>query len=121
LGQIGIELRRVAPDGDADLRLFDAVASFASPNWFFNRLSCTSLPAGCSPAADKLAAEALLESDPVKQAELASQAEAQLTVANSYIPLGAPVRWSLVSGNTTGFAVNRMAAHPLMSLAMLPR
>jgi peptide/nickel transport system substrate-binding protein/oligopeptide transport system substrate-binding protein len=78
-------------------------------------------PVACSPAADKFAAQARFEADPVKQAELVSQAEAQLTVSNGYIPLGAPVRWSLVGGNVTGFAVNRMAVHPLMALAMLPR
>lgn len=121
LKAIGLEVRRVQPDADADLRLVDAVASYASPQWFFNRLSCAILPAACSAAADKFANAARLESNPAKQAELVSQAEAQLTLSNGYIPLGAPVRWSLVGGNVTGFAANRMAVHPLMPLAMLPR
>lgn len=118
---IGLETRRVPLEADADLRLLDAVASYGSAQWFFNRLSCAVQPVACSPAADKFAAQARFEADPVKQAELVSQAEAQLTVSNGYIPLGAPVRWSLVGGNVTGFAVNRMAVHPLMALAMLPR
>ena len=118
---IGIEARRVGSDADADLRLVDAAASYGSAFWFFNRLSCASQPAGCSPAADKLVAEALLETDPAKRAELVSQAEAQITVANGYIPLGVPIRWSLVGGSVTGFEPNRLAVHPLMSLAMLPR
>ena len=121
LASIGVEARRVASDADADLRLIDAAASYGTAQWFFNRLSCANQPAGCSPAADKLAGEALAEPDPAKQAELASQAEAQLTVANGYIPLGVPVRWSLVGGSVTGFATNRLAVHPLMSLAMLPK
>lgn len=121
LAAIGLEVRRVELDADADLQLVDAVASYASPQWFFNRLSCAILPAACSPAADKFANAARLEPDPVKQSELVSQAEAQVTLSNGYIPLGAPVRWSLVGGNVTGFAANRMATHPLMPLAMLPR
>ncbi|HCF24601.1 MULTISPECIES: ABC transporter substrate-binding protein [unclassified Novosphingobium] len=118
---IGIETLRVGIDADADLRLVDAVASYGSAFWFFNRLSCASQPAGCSPAADKLVAEALMEADPAKRAELVSQAEAQITVANGYIPLGVPIRWSLVSGSVSGFEPNRLAVHPLMSLAMLPK
>lgn len=118
---IGLIARRVPLDADADLRLIDAAASYASAPWFFNRLSCTSQPAGCSLAADRLAAEALKEPDPAKRAELYSQAEAQLTVANGYIPLGVPIRWSLVGGSVTGFATNPFAVHPLMALAMLPR
>jgi ABC-type transport system substrate-binding protein len=118
---IGLTARRVPLDADADLRLIDAAASYAAAPWFFNRLSCTSQPAACSPAADRIAAEALNEPDPTKRAELYSQAEAQLTVANGYIPLGVPIRWSLVGGSVTGFATNPLAAHPLMSLAMLPR
>lgn len=121
LKAIGLTARRVPLDGDADLRLIDAAASYAAAPWFFNRLSCVSQPAACSPAADKLAAAALSEPDPVKRAELYSQAEAQLTVANGYIPLGVPIRWSLVGGSVTGFANNPLAVHPLMSLAMLPR
>lgn len=121
LSAIGLDLRRVGPDADAELRLIDAVASYASPQWFFNRLSCAVVPAACSPAADKFALAARREADPAKQADLVSQAEAQLTLANGYIPLGVPVRWSLLGGNVTGFAANRMSVHPLMPLAMLPR
>ncbi|MBN8499709.1 MAG: ABC transporter substrate-binding protein [Sphingomonadales bacterium] len=118
---IGIELRRVSLDASAELRLIDSTASHADPQWFFSRLSCVSLPAACNLLADRFAEQARAEPDPVKRAELVSQAEAQLTVANGYIPIGAPVRWSLVGGSVTGFAVNRLAVHPLMSLAMLPK
>lgn len=121
LKAVGLTVRRVALDGDADLRLIDAAASYAAAPWFFNRLSCISQRAACSPAADRIAAEAMKEPDPAKREELYSQAEAQLTVANSYIPLGVPIRWSLVGGSVTGFAPNPLAVHPLMSLAMLPR
>lgn len=118
---VGIQARRVSASADSDLRLIDMVASYGSAQWFFNRLSCTSLPAGCSPAADALAEQARLEPDPTRHAELLSQAEAQITLANSYIPLGLPIRWSLVGGAVVGFDQNRFAVHPLMSFAVLPR
>jgi len=121
LAAIGVSLRRVPLEADADLRLLDAVASYSTAQWFFSQLSCTVQRAACSPAADKFAAEARVEPDPARRAELVSQAEAQLTVANGYIPLGVPIRWSLVGGAVTGFAANRLAVHPLISLAMLPR
>ena len=63
----------------------------------------------------------MAEPDPVKRADLYAQAEAQLTIANSFIPFGVPVRWSLVSGTVTGFAPNRWNIHPLMPLAMRPK
>ena len=120
LSTIGVEVLRVGLKDEADLQLLDAAASYNSAQWFFNRLSCA-VRAVCSPAADKFSDQAVLEGEPAKQAELVSQAEAQLTLANSYNPQGLPVRWSLVGGNVIGFAANRMAVHPLMPLAMLPR
>jgi peptide/nickel transport system substrate-binding protein/oligopeptide transport system substrate-binding protein len=75
----------------------------------------------CSASADRLIGLALVESDPAKRADLLAQAEAQLTIANSYIPLGVPIRWSLVSGKATGFMPNPWNIHPLMPLAMLPK
>lgn len=121
LHAVGVTAKRVPIDADADLRLVDSVASYADAQWFFGRLSCAVSQTVCNPAGDRLAAEARAESDPAKRAELASQAEAQLTIINGYIPIGVPVRWSLVGGGVTGFAANQLAVHPLMSLAMLPR
>lgn len=118
---IGIEARQVTEGTPADLRLIDNVARYARVGWFLNQLSCSNIRALCSSAADRLAAQALLEPDPVRRAELFAQAEAQLTIANSFIPLGVPIRWSLVSGRTTGFVPNPWNNHPLMPLAMIPK
>jgi peptide/nickel transport system substrate-binding protein/oligopeptide transport system substrate-binding protein len=68
-----------------------------------------------------LFAKAQAEADPVKHADLLEDVEVQLTQANGYIPFGVPIRWSLVAGGTTGFAVNRLGVHPLMPLARLPK
>ena len=51
---------------------------------------------------------------------LSSQAEADLTAANTFIPLGPPLRWSLATSDTNGFSPNRWGIHPLMPLAMRP-
>lgn len=118
---IGLQVSRVNENADADLRLVDKVARYVRVGWFLNQLSCDNSPPACSPAADRLAAQALDESDPVKRADLFAQAEAQLTMANGYIPFGAPIRWSLVAGDASGFVVNRRGLHPLMPMAMRPK
>lgn len=118
---IGVEARQVGENAPADLRLVDTVARYARAGWFLNQLSCSNIRALCSSAADRLASQALVEPDAAKRAELFSQAEAQLTIANSFIPLGVPIRWSLVSGSTTGFVPNPWNSHPLMPLAMIPK
>lgn len=118
---IGIEAVQVRESAPADLRLVDTVARYVRTGWFLNQLSCANVRVLCSASADRLAGQALQESDPAKRADLFAQAEAQLTIANSFIPFGVPIRWSLVSGRTTGFMPNPWNAHPLMPLAMLPK
>lgn len=121
LKAIGLEARQVPMAANADLRLVDTVARYARPAWFFNQLSCANARALCSASADSLFAKAQAEPDPVKRADLLEDVEVQLTQANGYIPFGVPIRWSLVAGGTTGFAVNRWGVHPLMPLARLPK
>jgi peptide/nickel transport system substrate-binding protein/oligopeptide transport system substrate-binding protein len=121
LAAVGIELKRTAKDRDADLQLVDDVAHYPRAAWFLNRLSCSSKRGLCDKGADALAAEAMTTDDAVERAQLLVEAEVDLTVANVYIPLGAPVRWSLVRGNVNGFASNRLGWHPLMPMAMKPK
>lgn len=121
LKAIGLEVRRVGPGSDADLRLIDTVARYAAPAWFLNQLACGTITAVCSEKADQLTDKALTEADPVKRADIYAEAEAELIKTNSYIPFGVPVRWSLVGGTINGFAPNRWALHPLMPMAMLPK
>lgn len=118
---IGLDSRRVSAAAKADLRLVDTVAAYARAPWFLNQLSCAAAKGLCSSAADRLAAEARAEPDPALRAELLSGAEAELTKANSFLPLGVPIRWSLVGGNATGLAVNRWNMHPLMPMALRPK
>ncbi len=118
---IGVPLQRVGEGDPADLRLLDVVARYGRVEWYLGQLSCAAARGQCSAEADARLAEARLEADPARRAALLAQAEAQLTETNVFIPLGPPVRWSLVRERTPGFVENPAAFHPLPPLAQRPR
>jgi ABC-type transport system substrate-binding protein len=120
LSLVGITMQRVAPGKPADLTLVDRVARYAGPVWFLNQFNCSLRHGLCSSLADQAVADAL----PLPGGErtaLLGRAEAILTAANVYIPLGAPLRWSMVRGNVKGFVDNQWAFHPLPAMATMPR
>ncbi len=121
LATVGIAVVRAQDDASADLVLVDRVARYAAPIWFLNQFSCLLERGLCSEEADIIAAQVPDESDPLVRARLLAEAEAQLTAANVYIPIGSPIRWSLVRGNVDGFAGNLWGFHPLPELAVIPR
>jgi ABC-type transport system substrate-binding protein len=120
LAPVGIALERVAPDKPADLALVDRVARYAQPVWFLNQFNCSLHNGLCSSLADKAVADARTLPDGERTA-LLGRAEAIMTAANVYIPLGAPLRWSMVRSNASGFVDNRWAFHPLPAMATVPR
>jgi len=121
LAQIGIALRR-APEGErGDLVLVDRVARYAEPRWFLNQFACPLRRGLCSEEVDLLVAQAAEQRDLATRATLLAEAEAQLAAANIYIPLGSPLRWSLVRGDVDGFAPNPWAFHPLPPMAQIAR
>lgn len=114
-GAIGVTLVRAGPDRIADLRLIDAVAPSASGAWFVRSFRCTVVPL-CSSEADAAM-------DSARTATVADQRAAFLFDANRlieqqalFMPLAAPVRWSLVGNRVQGFAENIVARHPLTGL-----
>jgi ABC-type transport system substrate-binding protein len=117
----GLEAVRVGAGDMADLRLIDSTARYARIGWFLNQLHCSSQRGLCSAEADKLAAEAASATDAASRGALLERAETRLTEANVFIPFGPPIRWSLVRGDATGFAANRLGYHPLMPLALRPK
>ncbi len=121
LAHAGLTAVRVGPSESADLRLIDAVARYPKPAWFFNQLSCGVLPGPCDQEADALIAKANEAVDSAERSTLISQAEEKLAASNVFIPLGAPIRWSLWRGSATGFVVNRFGAHPLMPMTIRPK
>jgi ABC-type transport system substrate-binding protein len=121
LGFVGIKSQRVPIAADADLRLVDTVARYPRASWFLGQFSCSLRRSMCSAAADRLADEARRAPDGAARSALLAEAEAELTNANIFIPLGQPIRWSAMRRDVTGFTVNRWGIHPLMPLAMLPK
>lgn len=117
---IGVDLDRVDDPAGADLTLVDRVARYGGARWFLNQFNCSLEKGLCTPEADARVAEAVDALDPMARAALYAEAEAELAASNVYIPIGAPIRWSLVRGGIEGFQENRWNVHPLLPLALRP-
>ena len=115
---IGVNLHRAGPHRAADLILLDRIARYTRTSWYLNQFDCAVSHGPCSAAADALASQARQTDDEAARVALELQAEDKYLAANLYIPIGTPVRWSLVNGRTTGFFLNRTGLHPLLPLAM---
>lgn len=120
LAAIGLDSRQVDEDAKADLRMIDDVAHYRQPSWFLNQLACVVRPV-CDEQGDVLLAEAKRAVDPAVRAQKMAEAELSMTNANIFIPLGAPVRFSLVNGNVPGFAITADGWHALPDLVAIPR
>lgn len=114
---IGVTATRVAEGEDADLAFHDRLARYSSPRWFLNQFNCELKVALCSLEADELVRESLSLRDPAaKQSQLA-EAHAVLMEREVFIPLGIPVRWSLVRASVDGYQANPWGLHPLFPLS----
>ncbi|MCZ8368513.1 MAG: ABC transporter substrate-binding protein [Porphyrobacter sp.] len=114
---IGVKTRRAGPGQAADLELRDTLARFTSPRWYLNQFNC-SLGAGlCAPKADAIVRQTLTERDMDRREELLAEAHAALVEREVYIPLGVPVRWSLVRGSIRNYVPNVWGFHPLFPLS----
>ena len=120
LGLIGITAIQVGMGEGAELELRDRLARFYSPRWFLNQFHCRLDIGLCSEEADDLVEQSIVELDPARKSQLLAAAHTQLIESEIYIPLGAPVRWSLVRGGITGFEPNRWGIHPLFPLSQPP-
>ena len=112
---LGIKLQRAAKGEAADLVLIDTVAPSTSPAWFLRRFRCDLVPI-CDQQADALLEAA--RAAPVADQRGALLVEASRIMDNQqlFIPIAAPVRWSLVSNRILGFAGNRFGRHTLTGL-----
>lgn len=120
LASVGLDSTMVAKNAKADLQLIDEVAHYRQPAWFLNQLACAVRPV-CDEAADVILAQARRAVDPAVRAAKMAEAELSMTSANIFIPLGAPVRFSLVAGNVPGFAITADGWHPLPDMVVIPR
>ncbi|HEX8580437.1 MAG TPA: ABC transporter substrate-binding protein [Allosphingosinicella sp.] len=108
---VGVEASQVAANAPAELRLIDEVAPVTLASWYLRHFACDASRV-CDPAADELLAAARLAPTPDNRRALLATADRIISDAAPFIPLGQPVRWSLVSPRLTGFRPNRFARHP---------
>jgi peptide/nickel transport system substrate-binding protein len=118
-GAIGLTVQRADEAHEADLMLVDEVAPSPSPSWFVRRFRCTVVPI-CDEQADALMEAARQSPVPAQRYALLGQAAARIDDSELFIPLAAPVRWSLVSARVQNFAGNRYARHTLTGLEQQP-
>ena len=113
LGYLTVEAAK--PGGPADFRWVDSVAPSTSPAWFLRSFRCEFVPI-CSEEADKLLDAARLTGFVPQRNAFFADAERMMREAVLFIPVAAPVRWSLVGRGIDGFAENRFARHTLTDL-----
>ena len=112
---VGVETVRVPFASAADLRLVDEVAPGGLASWYLRRFSCEASRV-CDPAADEMMAAARIAPDAFTRRGLLGNADRILAGLGPFIPLTAPVRWSLVSPRLTGFRPNPFGRHPIGEL-----
>lgn len=112
---VGVEAVRAAAAAPADLSLIDEVAPAGLASWYLRHFSCE---AGriCDPAADEMMAAARIAPDAASRRGLLANADRILAGLGPFIPLTAPVRWSLVAPRLTGFRPNAFGRHPVGEL-----
>lgn len=118
-GAIGITAERAKSALASDLKVIDLVAPSSSPAWFLRQFRCQMAPI-CDAQADELLGAARDALVPAQRYALLGQAAARIDDMQLFIPLAAPVRWSLVSDRIQGFAGNRYARHTLTDLEQKP-
>lgn len=118
-GALGITVQRAPSRDAADLALIDEVAPSTSPAWFVRHFRCGAV-AICDADADSLMDAARQTEIPAQRYALLAQAAGKIDDAQLFIPIAAPVRWSLVSARIQGFAGNRYARHTLTDLLQAP-
>lgn len=118
-GPLGLQVERTERARGADLRLLDLVAPSVSPAWFLRQFRCEIAPI-CSEEADELLAAARTAPVAAQRNALFADAERLIREQTLFLPIAAPVRWSLVSRALPGFAENRFARHTLTNLRNQP-
>jgi peptide/nickel transport system substrate-binding protein len=112
---IGVDAVLARRGEPADLIFIDEVAPANLGSWYLRHFTCEASGV-CDPAADAaLLAARLAPSAAERQAQFVL-AGGILSRATPFIPLTAPVRWSLVPGRLDGFRPNPFARHPAVNL-----
>ena len=117
--RLGFAVERAQSAAVADFTLIDEVAPSTSGAWFVRQFRC-SVVAVCDPETDQLLDSARLSQVPAQRYALLAQAAARIDDQQLFIPIAAPIRWSLVAKRIQGFAGNRFARHTLTDLEEKP-
>ena len=112
---VGVAAVRGGAGEEADLRFVDSVAPAAVASWYLRHFSCGGSGV-CDAAADEMLAAARIAPNLAVRRALLANADRIIADAAPFIPLAAPVRWSLVSPRLTGFRPNPFARHPAAEL-----
>lgn len=118
--EIGVTSVRVGPGEGAELELRDRLARYSSPRWFLNQFNCALEIGLCSADADELVESSLAMTNIAEKERRLAEAHAVLVAEEVFIPLGSPVRWSLVRGAVSGYQANQWGLHPLFPLSEAP-
>ncbi|NUQ17446.1 MAG: ABC transporter substrate-binding protein [Sphingomonas sp.] len=118
-GALGFSVERAKSPSAADFALVDEVAPSTSPAWFVRHFRCAFVPV-CDKDADDLMDGARETPVPAQRYALLGQAAALIDSGQLFLPIAAPVRWSLVSARIQNFAGNRYARHTLTDLEERP-
>jgi len=117
---VGITAEAVGPDDPADLRLIDAVAPADIASWYLRHFTCDRSVVCDAQADAALAAARDAPSFPERNDRLA-EADAILARVMPFIPIAAPLRWSLVTPRLAGYQDNARGVHPLNHLRPVNR
>lgn len=116
---IGIDVEMVPSGSYADLELIDEAARYNGAEWYVSQLGCARQSL-CDEESEFRLQDARATFDSNLRAQRIAEVETEMTRFNNYIPLGQPIRWSLVSGNIDGFVPNASSLHPLLPLLQAP-
>lgn len=108
---IGVTALRVGSREQADLRLIDEVAPVNLATWYLRHFTCDA-SAVCDTGADDKLAAARIAGTAAERRTLLAEADRALTDLSIFIPIAAPVRWSLVAPRLNGFRPNAFGRHP---------
>ena len=118
-GMLGIKVERAPSARSADLVLIDEVAPSTSPAWFLRHFRCGT-SAICDEEVEELLGGARETLIPAQRNALLAQAAQRIDSLQLFLPIAAPIRWSLVGDRVEGFAGNRFGRHTLTGLGEKP-
>lgn len=115
--RIGVRTVKVPAEAEAELALFDLTARYSSPRWYLNQFNCELDRGLCSDAVDDIVRASLSVINTQAKQRMLAEAHSALVSEEVFIPLGAPVRWSLVRGSIANYQPNPWGLHPLFPLS----